>query len=482
VTINTLFYGDCLDVMRQIPSGSVDLIYLDPPFNSNRGYNAIYKTETGRELPDQVEAFCDVWVWDAQKEYDYNNFRSTNETEIKMRKVIEFFYDFLRQRDSKMLAYLFYMGQRLAVMHNLLKPTGSLYHHCDPTTSHYAKVLLDAIFGSENCRNEMIWYYTNASRGKKNLAKAHDVIFWYSKNEKQYVFNRNSILSPYASNMTKWRYTKGGQKGKPMPEGKTPDDVYTLPALNANDKKERMGYPTQKPLELLDRIIKTSSNKGDWVLDPFCGCATTLEAAERLGRKWIGIDIAIHAIKRVARVRLYERCQLIEGEDFVIKGVPRNMEGAKELFDRDKYQFQKWAIEQVGGFVTANKTADRGIDGRLYFRVKDKSGDLSSMVLEVKGGANVNINVVRDLRGVMERESDSVMAGLIVMEDLSDIKRANFMTEMATAGKLKGSRQKPYDTMQLLTVREIFQGKTFDTPAVEGKKESGQVVIPFSKK
>ena len=228
------------------------------------------------------------------------------------------------------------------------------------------------------------------------------------------------------------------------------DIISDIPPINSQ-AKERMGYATQKPLALLERIIKASTNKGDVVLDPFCGCATTLEAANRLDRKWIGIDIAIHAIKRVARLRLTDRCGLVEGTDYEIKGVPRDIEGAKDLWTRDKYHFQKWAVEQVEGFVTTKRTADGGIDGRLYFAVPD-TRDLQSMVIEVKGGANVSIADVRALGNVLERNT-ALLAGLIVMEPLGETKTRNFKRLMAEAGDLDVLGVK-YPRMQILTVEQ----------------------------
>ncbi len=250
------------------------------------------------------------------------------------------------------------------------------------------------------------------------------------------------------------------------------DDIARIP----NTSKERLGYATQKPLALLERIIKASSNEGDVVFDPFCGCATTLEAAHHLKRRWIGIDIAIHAIKRVAKVRLEDRLGLREGTDFEIEGVPHTLEGARDLWGRDKYHFQKWAIEQIDGFVTSRKTADGGIDGRLYFSLLDRR-DLQSMVLEAKGGRNVNINVVRDLRGTMERES-APMAGLIVMDDLGPRKTANFKREMATAGDLEVNGVL-YPRMQMLTVPEILEGKRFETPSVAKGRGIAEPLLPL---
>ena len=245
------------------------------------------------------------------------------------------------------------------------------------------------------------------------------------------------------------------------------DMIWDIPPIGAQ-AGERLGYATQKPVALLERIISVSSNPDDVVLDPFCGCATTIEAAHKLGRQWIGIDIAIHAVKRVARIRLAERLGLIEDQDFVIEGVPRTVEGAKDLWRRDKYHFQKWAVEQTEGFVTTKRTADGGIDGRVYFTVPDEK-ELQSMVVEVKGGANVNIVDLRALKGVLDYDT-ALMAGLVIMEPLGPVKERNFIRFMADAGavELWGNE---YPRMQLLTVGEILDGKRFRTPTVAGRHE-----------
>ena len=212
-----------------------------------------------------------------------------------------------------------------------------------------------------------------------------------------------------------------------------------------------------------------SSNEGDLVLDPFCGCATTMEAAQKLGRNWIGIDIAIHAVKRVARVRLTERLGLVEGADFTVEGVPRTVEGARDLWQRDKYHFQKWAVEQVEGFVTTKRSADGGVDGRVYYAVPHAQ-ELQSMVIEVKGGVNVGINILRELKGVLDYDS-ALMAGLIIMEPLGTVKARNFAKFMAEAGTLEILGIE-YPKMQLLMVEEILEGKRFQTPTVAGRHET----------
>ncbi len=526
--MNKLYYGDCLTIMMDMPSASVDLIYLDPPFNSNRQYNAIYKDETGRQLPDQIEAFCDMWELDAERE------RVIRAMPVLMRDagiddaVAEFWKLWMRAlRDTqpRLLAYLSYMAQRLLVMHKLLKPTGSIYLHCDPTASHYIKALMDAVFGHDNFRNEIIWQRYGAHNDARRYGNITDTILFYSKSNHYIWQNLSTPLDPnyvrrayrhedergryrtaplHAGGLTgggyeyefmgfkrEWRYPehrmkdleaegrirqstkRNGEKGIPERKvyldgnkGKPLTNMWTdIPSL-AGRNKERIGYATQKPLALLERIIKASSNPGDVVLDPFCGCATTLEAAHSLDRRWIGIDIAIHAVKRVARIRLNERLGLVEGQDFEIEGVPRNVEGAKDLWQKDPYHFQKWAVEQVEGFVTTRRAADGGVDGRLYFAVPHAQ-DLQSMVIEVKGGKNVSIRDLRALKGVLDYD-DGLMAGLIIMEPLGKIKARNFERFSADAGTLDILGIE-YPRMQILTVEEIFEGKRFATPTVAGR-------------
>jgi len=274
----TLFQGDNLDFLREINSECIHLIATDPPFNKNRNFQS---------TPDKLgtgAGFQDRWKWDTDIHPEW-----VESIEDNWKGVHAAIHYAMAAYGQDMAAFLCFLGIRLIEMHRILRPDGSLYLHCDPTASHYIKALLDAIFGRKNFRNEIIWYYKNASRGKKQFAKSHDVLFWFSKNADSAVFNRESLLVPFDSGMTAWRYSRGGQKGKPAPKGKTPDDVIIMPSLNAMSK-ERTGYPTQKPLALYERIIEASTKPGDWVLDPFCGCATTPLAAERLGRKWIGMD------------------------------------------------------------------------------------------------------------------------------------------------------------------------------------------------
>ena len=552
---NALYYGDCLAVMEEMPAESVDLIYLDPPFNSNADYHAIYKEETGRPLPDQVEAFSDMWRLDAARE------RAAAGLPVMMRRygldddvaeLWRLWANALRKLNPSLLAYLSYMTERLVAMRRLLKPDGSVYLHCDPTASHYLKMVMDAVFGHQNFRNEIIWRRTGAHGGAKRWGPIHDTLLFYTMSD-TYEWQRiyqgydDSYVRNYyrfADERGRFRYVtltgKGvtsGDSGRPWrgvdptdsgrhwavpsaalrkaypnrdlgalstqekldlldqaglvywpPQGSIPqqkryldespgvplqDIIYDIRPIGAH-AKERLGYATQKPVALLERIISASSKEGDLVLDPFCGCATTIEAAHRLGRRWIGVDIAIHAVKRVASVRLGDRLGLREGVEYDIQGVPRNVEGAKDLWRRDPYHFQKWAVEQVDGFVTTRRAADGGVDGRLYFALPNEP-DLQSMVIQVDGGANVPVSKLRDLRGVMEAQQ-ARMAGFIVLEPLGERKRRNFEQYMAQAGDLDvlGTT---YPRMQLLNVEEIIAGARFQTPTPVGRGVR-QPVIP----
>lgn len=545
--MNRLYYGDCLTVMESIPRNSIDLIYLDPPFNSNRNYNAIYKDETGRPLPVQIEAFCDTWELTEERE------RTIRHMPMLMREsgiddaTAEFWrlwMNALRKTQPRLLAYLVYMVERLLRMYPLMKPTASLYYHCDPTASHYIKPLLDAVFGHQSYRNEITWQRIGSTQkgsqhGSRTWGNNTDVVLYYVKNPKaakldprrapsdmsneeidakfknidengeryyddsshiwrtpgmgerpNLCYEWRGFTNPHPAGwrLSKERLEEEHQKGNIviLDNGRLQRRKYLRDYKGASYGNlwtdipralgsERMGYATQKPVALLERIIRASTKEGDTVLDPFCGCATTLEAAHRLGRKWIGIDIAIHAIKRVAQVRLIERCGLKEGSHFTVEGVPKTLEGAQDLWERDTHHFQKWAVEQVEGFVTEKRSADGGIDGRIYFELSNMP-DLQSMVVEVKGGKSVNIQALRALRGVLDSE-DAMMAGLIIMHPLGERQERNFRKFMAEAGDLVINGF-PYPRMQLLSVPDILDGKRFSLPNIAGRHEMQPRLVP----
>ena len=555
--MNKLYYGDCLTVMqREMNAKSVDLIYLDPPFNSNRNYNAIYKDETGRPLPDQIEAFCDLWTLDAERERairkmpEFMRSQNIDESTVKFWSV---WMKALRDTNPKLLAYLSYMVERLVQMKIIPRPTGSIYLHCDPTYSHYIKVIMDGIFDEKNYRAEIVWKRHNAHNDKL-FGRIHDTIFYYSygernipdsvliplTDERRKAYNRSDERGRYeAADLTAsspsrgesgqpwhgidpgnrhWAPPRTGRyaeyieenfipgyrdiesvherldklekaglvywtsKGKPRLKrylipgaGQPPQSIWDdiAPVRGEEDQ----GYPTQKPVELLARIIKASSKIGDVVFDPFCGCGTTLKAANQLDRQWIGIDIAIHAIKRVSAIRLNEECGLVEGQDYEITGVPRTIEGAEDLWKRDKYQFEKWAVEMVDGFVTTRKSRDGGIDGRLYFPAGE-ADDLKAMKLQVKGGTTVQIESLRALAGVIDSE-DYPMGGFITRKTLGRMQRKNFLDFCRTKGEVEINGDS-YPRLQILSVEEIFDGKRFDTPIVRGRAGSDQLRLDLS--
>ena len=405
--------------------------------------------------------------------------------------------------------------------------------HCDPTASHYLKITLDGIFGHQNFRNEIVWKRCSShALAEKGYDKVADCILFYSQSEEMKfnkMFGRDFDLEkrfPHIEEETGRRYqhcalenapnkSSAGQprkfidrtivskigwkwtqetldarlaknpyliywtkNGKPRYKiyadeypGHVLGTIWTdVPYLSSGDK-ERLGYATQKPMALLERIIKASSNKGDLVLDPFCGCGTTIEAAHKLERRWIGIDVAIHAVKRVSAVRLEDHLGLLAGRDYVLDGIPKDLEGARQLWEQDPWQFQKWATEQVGGFVTSKRTADGGIDGRLWFA--GERSRLEEMILEVKGG-KPNIQFVRALAGVRQQRK-AAMAGLILLQSPSPVQRRNFEREMAGAGSVEVLGAS-YARLQLLTVEEILAGKRFQTPGVAGKTAADPVL------
>jgi site-specific DNA-methyltransferase (adenine-specific) len=483
--MNKLYYGDCLTVLEKIPLNSVDLVYLDPPFNSNRNYNAIYKDETGNPLPEQVEAFCDTWELTPEREREARTvpalMRSSG-IDHDTADLWGLWMKALRKTQPSLLAYMTYMVPRLLRIYPLMKPTASLYYHCDPTASHYIKPFLDAIFDHQNFRNEIIWSYRRWPARSYRFQTMHDVILYYSRGPKP-TFNvsyeppsdsylkrfkgKTQVLDP--ERKTRKIVVDEPTKGMPL------RDVWELSIL-AGSSKERMGYATQKPLKLLNRIIETSTNEGDLVLDPFCGCATTLESAQRLGRRWIGIDIAIHAIKRVAQVRLVDRCGLQEGVHFEVDGIPNSIESAEALWKQDKYQFQKWAVEQVDGFCTTRQSADGGVDGRTYFYAEEYKKDIQNMIVEVKGGKRVGVGVLRELRGVVDRE-DALLGCLIVQYPPSKQQQRQYDKEIIGAGTIKLNGWE-YPRLQVLSVPEILEGKRPEVPRPIGRREPQPALLP----
>jgi len=350
---NKLICGDNLEELAKLPKESVDLIYIDPPFFTHKQYEVVWKDEA------EVRSYKDRWEGG-----------------------IEHFISWLKPR--------------VQAMYEVLKPTGSFYIHCDWHANAHIRIMLDEIFGEENFRNEIIWHYDYGARSKKAFGSKHDTIFWYSKSG-EWTFNAKNILEPFESKMTEWRYTRGGQKGKPMPEGKIPSDVWNI-KFNAM-AKERVGYPTQKPEELLRRIINASSNKGDVVLDAFCGCGTTVVVAQQLGRRWIGIDISPTAIK-VIQKRLDKGAErtlgAIEGINYEVAGMPTTVEEVRKL---EPFEFQNWVvIDKMRANASRKKVGDMGLDGYYPRSVLTEEAGI-----QIKQSDGVGRNVVDNFETALKR-------------------------------------------------------------------------------
>ena len=464
---NTMYYGDNLEILREyIADESVDLVYLDPPFNSKRTYNVLFKEESGKDSAAQLTAFDDTWHWDMAAEDAY--YELVMESPNAVGKLISALREFVGT--NQMLAYLVMMAIRLVELHRILKPTGSLYLHCDPTASHYLKVILDTIFGGQNYLNEIIWYYRGAGVPKDRRAKRHDVILWYAKDEGKHYFNPDPARRAYAA-ATVERFSHyignvrdGIDYGQQTlnPKGKHPDDVIVDIQPLAPSSKKRLGYPTQKPLELLEELVAAASKKGQVVLDPFCGCGTTVVAAEKLDRNWIGIDITYLAIT-LQKYRLQES---FPDAKFSVIGEPKSVEAAQYLAQQNRFQFEWWALSLVDarpssgtkGSKRGKKGADGGIDGVLPF-VDGANKKRHQVLVQVKSG-KVSVRDIRDLVGTVEREK-AAMGVFITLKPPSKPMK----TEAASAGFYEspswGGR---YPKIQILTIDNLLNGASVVMP------------------
>ena len=458
--MNKLYFGDNLDILREhIKDETIDLIYLDPPFNSNANYNVLFKTPKGHESTAQIEAFEDTWHWNEQAEREFGELVRGSNTDVS--EMVQALRRFLGEND--MMAYLTMMANRLIELHRVLKPTGSLYLHCDPTASHYLKIVLDAVFGKNSFRNEIIWCYETGGRSKTGFPKKHDVIFWYSKTD-EYLFVYDNVALPRDTSTMHEpvlhdeggrEYQRNIKNGKEyryyLDKGVLPNDWWVdIQALNPA-AKERLGYPTQKPLALLERIIQASSNEGDVVLDPFCGCGTAVHAAQKLKRQWLGIDITHLAVSLIEK-RMKDA---FPGLVFEVEGTPKDLEGAQNLALRDKYQFQWWACSLVGAqpYQGKKKGADGGIDGLIYFNDDGKMP--KKIIVSVKGGENVSVAMVRDLAHVVEREKAEI--GLFVT--LADSTRPMRDEAVKTGYYLSPITGVAFPKVQILTIEGLMEGK-----------------------
>jgi DNA modification methylase len=549
--IGQLYYGDNIDVLRaSIKDASVDLIYLDPPFNSKATYNVLFKAPDGNQSEAQIAAFEDTWHWNASAEATFDEILHCGNTQVS--EMLRSLRSYLKEND--MMAYLTMMTVRLLELHRVLKHTGSLFLHCDPTASHYLKVILDGIFGAENFRNEIIWRRTGSHNARKRFGPIHDVIFFYTKS-KDYYFH--VVKRPYMKGHVDSRYTRdpetgrmqftsggniltgagatGGESGKPwmgvdpsakgrhwaipgflaeqMDEGfqelgvldkldalydaglieitegnawpvpvrflregdgvplqdiwaaqpYTEGTVYGTPDIIDRDvawlgttDPERLGYPTQKPVGLLTRIIESACPPDGVVLDPFCGCGTTIHSAQKNKRAWIGIDITHLAISLIEK-RLRDA---FPGIKFEVHGTPKDMEGAVALAAADKYQFQWWAVSLVNAvpYGGKKKGADGGVDGIIYFRPEGKS--IEKAIVSVKGGA-VGVQMVRELATVVENQKAKIGVLVTLNEPTGP---------MRTEALSKGAYETPfgkYPRIQILTIKELFEGKRPSIPLID---------------
>jgi site-specific DNA-methyltransferase (adenine-specific) len=460
--VNQLFYGDNLGVLREsIADESVDLIYLDPPFNSNATYNILFKSPKGKPSEAQIEAFEDTWHWNVQAAREFDELLNQANTDVA--EMMRSLRSFLGEND--MMAYLTMMANRLLELHRVLKSTGSLYLHCDPTASHYLKIVLDGVFGKENFLNEIIWYKNSGGIGRTSFSKRHDTLLLYTKT-KNYFYDGKAI----GELREQEKGTFGGYFGKDpdgreyrevrkagkiykyyMDEPRNPEDVWEIRQIPERDKTERLGYPTQKPEALLERVIKASSKKGNLILDPFCGCGTAVHVAQRLDRSWIGIDIthlAFSLIEKRLDDAFHGRAK------FEVHGTPKDLDAARDLARRDKYQFQWWAVSLVNAqpFKGKKKGADTGIDGIKYFRDLDHEPRL--IVISVKGGG-ITPDDVRALNHVRGRSKADI--GLFISLEgptpamIKDAASVGFYTSVN--GKIKVPR------LQLLTIEGLLSHK-----------------------
>lgn len=481
---NTLYYGDNLDVLRRprtIAEESVNLIYIDPPFNSKRNYNQIYN-RIGEEDRAQAQAFTDTWVWDTHAQDAYAEIigNAGNRYTGAAIELMQGLRNVLGE--ESLLAYLANMTVRIAELHRKLTPTGSMFLHCDPTAGHYLKLLMDAVFVSQggDFRNEIVWCYTGpGSPGMRQFMRKHDTIFWYSKGA-EWTFNADAVRVSH-SEKTKANY-KDGLVGSGFVEaehkihelGKVPEDWWQIAI--APRGHEYMGYPTQKPEKLLDRIIRAASNEGDLVLDAFCGCGTTIDMAERLRRRWIGMDITYQSISTVLR-RLQGRYGKPMVDTIILDGVPRDMESARALAnkkdDRLRKEFEKWAVLTYTNDlarINEKKGADRGIDGIGYFLTSKNEN--ARIVFQVKSGG-VQRGDIAKLRGDMDRER-AELAVLITLEPST----APMRKEAKAVGQYRhDSMGRNYDKIQIVTIDEILTGKRLDIPmSLEVLKEAQRAV------
>ena len=519
---NQLFYGDNLPVLREhIETESVDLVYLDPPFNSNRSYSVIFGEHVQRDTDAnaQIQAFDDTWHWTPETERLYRDILLNSPTAVA--DAMQAFRTLVGESDA--MAYLVMMAPRLVELHRALKPTGSLVLHCDPTMSHYLKVLLDSIFGPENSRNEIIWQRTGAKALQTvRLANNHDVLLYYAKSGEA-IWNSDEAFIPYdvdnlpektakkyshvepgtgrryrldnlinpnpnRPNLTYeflgvtrvWRWTRermqaAYEEGRVVQTapGRVPQmkryldeqrgiplgDVWTdIWPLNSQ-AAERLGYPTQKPLALLERIIRLTTEPGAVVLDPFCGCGTTVDAAQKLGRAWVGIDITYISIDLIIK-RLQATFGQSVMDDVEVDGIPYDMQSAQRLFEKSPFDFERWAVSMLHAQPNEKQVGDKGIDGVRRFIIDSQS--VGKALVSVKGGKNVPPTHVRDLAGTVHNARDAQLGVLITLND-SLTRGAQEVINTSGVWTHPANGQ-DFPVLQHISVRDLMAGHRPDLP------------------
>lgn len=549
---NHLYFGDNLDVLRKyITSESVDLVYLDPPFNSNRNYSVIFNKhgETDPDNTAQIEAFEDTWHWTPTTDQQYD--KLIEEAPGPVVDALSAFRILLGKNDA--MAYLVNMAPRLVELHRVLKPTGSLYLHCDPTMSHYLKVLLDGIFDARNFKNEVIWRRTGSHNSAKRWGPQHDVLLFFTKSS-SYTWNRalQDYDTEYVIGKFKWEDERGSyqdvsltgpgvrtgdsglpwrganptasgrhwqppslmyeyyeeltgksladvptmqerldlvdqqglihwpkkQDGQPRfkqylsisPGAPVQDIISDIDAINSQ-AAERLGYPTQKPVALLERIIAASSNPGDVVLDPFCGCGTTVDAAQKLGRQWVGIDITYISIDLIIK-RLQHTYGDAIRDTFETTGIPQDYAAAQALFSKDAFEFERWAVSLIGAQPNERQVADQGVDGVGRFMLDGKGG-IGKFLVSVKGGKTINPGMVRDLYGAVKTQG-AAMGIFITLtpatRGVSDAVNQGGVWTHPITGQV-------FPALQHVTIKELMKGTrpqlppTMFKPYIEAKKQ-----------
>ncbi len=463
---NQLFYGDNLEVLRRhIKDESVDLCYIDPPFNSKRNYNQIYNN-IGKEDQAQAQAFIDTWTWDDNANKGLAEIQENYQGRFTSQSIDLIFGLAKVLGKGSLLAYLVSMTLRIAEIYRVLKPTGSFYFHCDQTASHYIKLVCDTIFCSDRgeFRNEIIWCYRKWSINQNQFVHNHDNIFFYTKSGSntfnvQFIPLSDGTLRRWKGKKQQAVFNENGKRtadsletesqGSPMP------DWWEISIINPA-AKERLGYPTQKPESLLERIIKSSSNEGDVVLDAYCGCGTSVAVSQRLNRQWIGIDITYQSISLILK-RLEDSFGKGVLENITLNGIPKDMEAAVALAnksdDRTRKEFEKWAVLTYSNnraIINQKKGADKGIDGIAYFR--SEKDDPEKIILQVKSG-KVKSGDIRDLQGTMTRESAVLGVFITLQKPTKDM-----IKEAKEAGIYQSQYMSaPVDRIRIVTVQEIIE-------------------------